>query len=43
MERAGLGEIAYLLLAGGIVAIHVGTVQEIKARSGADTDSMRGD
>ena len=26
MERAGLGEIGYLLTAGGIVAIHVGTV-----------------
>jgi demethylmenaquinone methyltransferase/2-methoxy-6-polyprenyl-1,4-benzoquinol methylase len=26
MERAGLGEITYLLLAGGIVAIHSGTV-----------------
>lgn len=26
MERAGLGEIHYLLLAGGIVAIHAGTV-----------------
>jgi demethylmenaquinone methyltransferase / 2-methoxy-6-polyprenyl-1,4-benzoquinol methylase len=26
LERAGLGEIHYLLLAGGIVAVHVGTV-----------------
>jgi demethylmenaquinone methyltransferase/2-methoxy-6-polyprenyl-1,4-benzoquinol methylase len=26
LERAGLGEISYLLLAGGIVAIHSGTV-----------------
>jgi demethylmenaquinone methyltransferase / 2-methoxy-6-polyprenyl-1,4-benzoquinol methylase len=26
MERAGIGEISYLLTAGGIVAIHVGTV-----------------
>jgi demethylmenaquinone methyltransferase / 2-methoxy-6-polyprenyl-1,4-benzoquinol methylase len=26
LERAGLGEISYLLLAGGIVAIHAGTV-----------------
>jgi demethylmenaquinone methyltransferase/2-methoxy-6-polyprenyl-1,4-benzoquinol methylase len=27
LERAGLGEIGYLVLAGGIVAIHVGTVR----------------
>jgi demethylmenaquinone methyltransferase / 2-methoxy-6-polyprenyl-1,4-benzoquinol methylase len=26
MERAGLGEISYVLLAGGIIAIHAGTV-----------------
>jgi demethylmenaquinone methyltransferase/2-methoxy-6-polyprenyl-1,4-benzoquinol methylase len=26
MERAGMGEIAYVLMAGGIVAIHAGTV-----------------
>ncbi len=26
LERAGLGEISYLLIAGGIVAIHAGTV-----------------
>jgi demethylmenaquinone methyltransferase/2-methoxy-6-polyprenyl-1,4-benzoquinol methylase len=28
LERAGLREIAYVLLAGGIVAIHAGTVGE---------------
>jgi demethylmenaquinone methyltransferase/2-methoxy-6-polyprenyl-1,4-benzoquinol methylase len=28
MERAGLGQISYLLTAGGIVAIHAGTVPE---------------
>ena len=27
MERAGLGELRWLLLAGGIIAIHVGTVR----------------
>ncbi len=26
MERAGLSEISYVLLAGGIIAIHAGTV-----------------
>lgn len=28
LERAGLGEIRYLLLAGGIIAVHVGVVPE---------------
>jgi demethylmenaquinone methyltransferase/2-methoxy-6-polyprenyl-1,4-benzoquinol methylase len=32
MERAGLCEISYLLLAGGIVAIHAGTVPAERAR-----------
>ena len=35
-------EISYVLMAGGIVAIHVGTVQRIQARNGAATIS-RGD
>jgi demethylmenaquinone methyltransferase / 2-methoxy-6-polyprenyl-1,4-benzoquinol methylase len=43
MERAGLVEISYLLLAGGIVAIHVGTVQTIQARDGAETPLARGE
>ncbi len=42
MERAGLGEISYLLMAGGIVAIHVGTVPGAEARSGAETLLARG-
>jgi demethylmenaquinone methyltransferase / 2-methoxy-6-polyprenyl-1,4-benzoquinol methylase len=32
MERAGLGDIRYLLLAGGIVAIHSGTVPDAAPR-----------
>ncbi len=32
MERAGLGEIGYLLTAGGIIAIHAGTVPAAGAR-----------
>jgi demethylmenaquinone methyltransferase/2-methoxy-6-polyprenyl-1,4-benzoquinol methylase len=31
MERAGLGEIRYLITAGGIVAIHAGTVPAVAA------------
>ena len=31
MERAGLEEIRYVLLAGGIVAIHAGTVPATQA------------
>jgi demethylmenaquinone methyltransferase / 2-methoxy-6-polyprenyl-1,4-benzoquinol methylase len=31
MERAGLSEIRYVLLAGGIVAIHAGTVPSVQA------------
>jgi demethylmenaquinone methyltransferase/2-methoxy-6-polyprenyl-1,4-benzoquinol methylase len=30
MERAGLGEISYLLTAGGIIAIHAGTVPAVE-------------
>ncbi|HXW59761.1 MAG TPA: ubiquinone/menaquinone biosynthesis methyltransferase [Solirubrobacteraceae bacterium] len=41
MQRAGLSQIGYVLMAGGIVAIHVGTVHGDRARSGADT--ARGD
>jgi demethylmenaquinone methyltransferase / 2-methoxy-6-polyprenyl-1,4-benzoquinol methylase len=36
LQRAGLGEIGYVLLAGGIVAIHHGTVPAHVAASGAD-------
>jgi ubiquinone/menaquinone biosynthesis C-methylase UbiE len=31
MQRAGLSEIRYRLLAGGIVAIHAGTVAGVRA------------
>jgi demethylmenaquinone methyltransferase / 2-methoxy-6-polyprenyl-1,4-benzoquinol methylase len=31
LQRAGLGEISYVLLAGGIVAIHAGTVSQARA------------
>ena len=41
MERAGMERIAYVLMAGGIVAIHVGTVHGDQARDGAET--ARGD
>lgn len=34
LERAGLGEISYVLLAGGIVAIHAGTVPGADGRRG---------
>jgi demethylmenaquinone methyltransferase / 2-methoxy-6-polyprenyl-1,4-benzoquinol methylase len=37
MERAGLDQISYVLMAGGIVAIHVGTVQDPQARGCAQT------
>jgi demethylmenaquinone methyltransferase / 2-methoxy-6-polyprenyl-1,4-benzoquinol methylase len=42
MERAGLCEIGYLLTAGGIVAIHVGTVSRAGAQSSAGTASGEG-
>jgi len=35
MEQAGLTRVSYVLMAGGIVAIHVGTVQSTQARAQA--------
>jgi demethylmenaquinone methyltransferase / 2-methoxy-6-polyprenyl-1,4-benzoquinol methylase len=39
MQRAGLSEIRYLITAGGIVAIHAGTVPEGTAAAGGGTDA----
>ena len=43
LERAGLGEIAYVLLAGGIVAIHAGTVVGERRAMSASAARRRGE
>ena len=42
MQRAGLGDIRYVLTAGGIVAIHVGTVGRKRTPVGAEAVDEKG-